>query len=226
MYSAPIERFSTSRLKEGLNTSMDKVDCRTLTYTLNHNAYRAPNNDHQTTQYSALYTAENRPAETYSSRNTAAPTNPSLTLIYGTGSLPTTSYDECSIPTNDAPMPYLFHNKFPDTIDVLILQRCGLKEWTILKRLSQFHYHKITTFIDARFLLLLERYVNKGIPLLTMLHDSRSVIAGQFLFKFLNLFMPNRTTDPPLLIFAPNGTQQTWLLFAQLNQMDGCSSGV
>lgn len=135
-------------------------------------------------------------------------------------------FAECSIPTNDPPMAYLFHNKFPDTVDDLILQRCGFKEWTILKRVSQIHYRKITKFIDARFLRLLKRYVNEGIPLLRMLDDTRSIIAGQFLFKFLNLFTLNRTTDPPLLIFAPNGTQNTWLLFAQHHQMHGSVTDV
>ncbi|KAH7879933.1 uncharacterized protein C8R40DRAFT_1066087 [Lentinula edodes] len=76
------------------------------------------------------------------------------------------------------------HNKLPHYIDVAILEVCGFTEWTMLKRVSQFHYRNISTFIDARFLYQLERYV-----------------------------------EPPLLIFAPNETQEAWFLFAEFNDM-------
>ncbi|KAJ3925927.1 MAG: hypothetical protein NXY57DRAFT_1043700 [Lentinula lateritia] len=183
MSSAQIELFSTSQPKECSNASMDKVDNATLKYTLNDKAYQAPNNDFQTAQYSASYTEVNLLAETYLSQSTAPLTNPLLTSKYGTELSQMISCDKSTISIYNASKPYLFCKKLPHYIDVAILEVCGFTEWTMLKRVSQFHYRNISTFIDARFLYQLERYVNEGIPLFQMLDNTRSLIAGQFLLK-------------------------------------------
>ncbi|KAJ4484376.1 hypothetical protein C8J55DRAFT_488287 [Lentinula edodes] len=239
MSSAQIELFSTSQPNECSNASMDKVDYATLKYTPNVKAYQAPNNDFQTAQYSASYTEVNLLAETYLSQSTAPLTNPLLTSKCGTELSQMISYEsevllfdvwikrltthmclaESTISIYDASKPYLFNNKLPHYIDVAILEQCGFTEWTMLKRVSQFHYRNICTFIDARFLYQLERYVKEAVPLFRMLDNTRSLIAGQFFLKFLNLFVPNRNVEPPLLIFAPNDTQQAWLIFAEYNEM-------
>ncbi|KAJ3846314.1 hypothetical protein EV368DRAFT_70022 [Lentinula lateritia] len=66
---------------------------------------------------------------------------------------------ECSVPVHDGGSRYLFHRRLPTAIGHHILQESGLREWTMVKRVSRFHSAEVSRFMDARLLQLLKIYI-------------------------------------------------------------------
>ncbi|KAJ4487404.1 hypothetical protein C8J55DRAFT_595260 [Lentinula edodes] len=53
----------------------------------------------------------------------------------------------------------IFQSRLPTAIGHRILQESGLREWTMVKRVSRFHSAEVSRFMDARLLQLLKIYI-------------------------------------------------------------------
>ncbi|KAJ3874165.1 hypothetical protein F5051DRAFT_443575 [Lentinula edodes] len=103
---------------------------------------------------------------------------------------------------------YLFHRNVPTQIEQKILRQLGLREWTMLKRVSRFHAAEVSHFMDTRVVELLKSYTEQPLAFVNMLTKTKSVVGGQFVLRFLNVTPEKLNT--PLLIFAPRLAEELW----------------
>ncbi|KAJ3912481.1 hypothetical protein F5877DRAFT_72367 [Lentinula edodes] len=71
----------------------------------------------------------------------------------------------------------------------------------------------INDIFQTRFVDLLGDYIEEPLAFLKMLTKTKSIVGGQFVFRFLNLLPGMARTGLPLLVFAPRLSQMIWSEF-------------
>ncbi|KAJ3897919.1 hypothetical protein F5879DRAFT_927468 [Lentinula edodes] len=71
----------------------------------------------------------------------------------------------------------------------------------------------INDIFQTRFIDLLGDYIEEPLAFLKMLTKTKSIVGGQFVFRFLNLLPGMARTGLPLLVFAPRLSQMIWSEF-------------
>ncbi|KAJ3873520.1 hypothetical protein F5051DRAFT_419059 [Lentinula edodes] len=169
---------------------------------------------------------EGRQGEMFLSLSTGQDPGTSQILNAGTEGSSTTYSNQCSVPVYDGGSRYLFHRRLPTAIGHRILQESGLREWTMVKRVSRFHSAEVSRFMDARLLQLLKIYIEDAGALVRMLTRTKSMIAGQFVLHFLNVSVGASVTCTPLLIFAPSNSRTLWSDIMSTMTFDGVQDNV
>ncbi|KAJ3885228.1 hypothetical protein GG344DRAFT_82960 [Lentinula edodes] len=120
----------------------------------------------------------------------------------------------------------IFQSRLPTAIGHRILQESGLREWTMVKRVSRFHSAEVSRFMGTRLLQLLKIYIEDAGALVKMLTRTKSIIAGQFVLRFLNVSVGTSVTHTPLLIFAPSNSRTLWCDIMSRMTFDGVQDNV